>query len=178
MLLKLNSFLYFIFFMTCLYFKNNILLRSARPGDGLRLAPELRAADGAELQASFPGESPGVLLERFRAASRECYWLELAGRPAALFGVSAPCWLARRGCVWLLTGNAVERMPVSFVRVARMMLARFLGHYPELYNFTDERYVSALRFIKRLGGRFDGSFRTCGDIRFLYFTFRRNLWEE
>lgn len=164
--------------MTVLYCKNQIVLRRARPGDGFKLAPFLRPADRAELASSFPGRTFGELLEDFIRRSRECFYLSRAGKAAALFGVYAPCLVSRRACVWLLTGAEVEKMPVSFVRLARGSVSYFLERYTELYNFTDGRYGAALRFIKRLGGRFDGSFKTCGNVRFLYFTFRRNLWEE
>lgn len=164
--------------MTFLYCKNQILLRRARAGDGRELAPFLRAQDRAELAASHPGRSAAELLESFIQHSGECFLLLYKAEPAALFGISAPNWLARRACVWLLTGRSARRIPISLMRIGRAALGYFLTRYPELYNFTDERYSAALRFIKRLGGRFDGSSKTCGNVRFLYFTFRRNLWEE
>lgn len=164
--------------MTLLYCKHPILLRPAQVGDGHSLAPFLRPLDRAELAASHPGKEAAALLEDFIARSRECFFILHGGEPAALFGVSAPGWFSPRACVWLLTGRQVERMPVSFVRMGRAAVKYFLTQYPELYNFTDERYPAALRFIKYLGGQFDGSFKTCGNVRFLYFTFRRNIWEE
>lgn len=164
--------------MTFLYCKNNISVRPARAGDGQNLAPFLRAEDLRELAASHSGRAPAELLEDFIHSSRLCFFLSYGKEPAALFGVSAPCWLARRACVWLVTGRGILKMRVSFMRLARRVITDFLSVYPELYNFTDERYLSAVRFIRRLGGRFDGSSVTCGNVRFLYFTFRRNKWEE
>lgn len=164
--------------MTVLYCKNNIFLRRAHAGDGKELAPFLRLEDRAELAASHPGKETGMLLEDFISRSRECFFISREGEPAALFGIYAPVWLSLRACVWLVTGRAAARMPVSLVRLGRAAVKRFLGSYPELYNFTDERYPAARRFIERLGGEFDGTSKTCGDVRFLYFTIRRNLWEE
>ena len=164
--------------MTFLYCKNKILVRPARAGDGKQLAPLLRAEDLRELAASHSGRAPAELLEDFIHSSRLCFFLSHGKEPAALFGVSTPCWLARRACVWLVTGRGILKMRVSFMRLARRITADFLSVYPELYNFTDERYLSAVRFIRRLGGQFDGSFVTYGNVRFLYFTFRRNRWEE
>lgn len=164
--------------MAFLYCKNQIFLRRARADDGRRLAPFLRPQDRAELAASHPGANVAELLERFIQLSGECFLLLYKGEPTVLFGICAPNWLARRACVWLLTGRCAPRIPLSLMRIGRAALGYFLTKYPELYNFTDERYSAALRFIKRLGGRFDGSSKTCGDVRFLYFTFRRNLWEE
>lgn len=164
--------------MTLLYCKHHVWLRPARAGDGRQLAPFLRERDGAELAASHPGRETGELLESFIRLSGACFFLLYKGEPSALFGVSASGWFAPRACVWLLTGRAAQRIPVSLVRIGRAAVKYFLTRYPELYNFTDERYPAARQFVKRLGGRFDGSFKTYGDVRFLYFTFRRNLWEE
>lgn len=164
--------------MPFVYCKNQILLRPARAGDGRKTAPFLRGEDRAELAASHPAQEAGELLESFIHHSGECFLLLYKGEPAALFGVSAAGWFSPRACVWLLTGRSARHIPLSLVRIGRAAVAYFLTKYPELYNFTDERYAAAQRFIKRLGGRFDGSSKTCGDVRFLYFTFRRNLWEE
>lgn len=164
--------------MTFLYCKNKILVRPARAGDGKQLAPLLRAEDRRELAASHWGRSAAELLESFIRSSCASFCLSYDKEPAALFGVSSPCWLSRRACVWLVTGRGILKMRVSFMRLARRITADFLSVYPELYNFTDERYVSAVRFIRRLGGQFDGSSVMYGNVRFLYFTFRRNRWEE
>lgn len=164
--------------MTFLCCKNKILLRRAHAGDGKQLAPFLRAEDRRELSDSHLGRSAAELLENFILRSRSCFFISYDKEPAALFGISAPCWLGRRACVWLVTGRSILKMRVSFMRLARRITADFLSVYPELYNFTDERYLSAVRFIRRLGGQFDGSFVTYGNVRFLYFTFRRNRWEE
>lgn len=164
--------------MTFLYCKYQIIIRPAHAGDGEKLAACLRAEDRAELASSHPGEAPADLLESFIRRSRASFFILRKARPAALFGVSAPCWFSLRACVWFLTGESAAKMPVSLVRIGRAAVRYFLTLYPELYNFTDERYPAALRFIKRLGGRFDGSSKTCGNVRFLYFTFRRNSWEE
>lgn len=164
--------------MTFLYGKNQIFVRPARAGDGFKLAGALRAADRAELALSHPGRGAGELLEEFIARSAQSYWVERKGEPAALFGAYAPCFLARRACVWLLTGRSAAKMPVTFFKLARAAVYKMLAVWPELYNFTDGRYLPAVRFIKRLGGEFDGSFQTFGGVRFLYFTFRRNIWEE
>ena len=158
--------------------KNNIIFRSFLPQDAAALAYTLRAEDRRELAASHSGRAAAELLEDFIHSSRLGFFLSHGKEPAALFGVSSPCWLGRRACVWLVTGRGILKMRVSFMHLARRITADFLSVYPELYNFTDERYVSAVRFIRRLGGQFDGSSVMYGNVRFLYFTFRRNRWEE
>ena len=147
--------------MDFLYQKNQILLRRARREDCLRLAAVLRPEDRAELAASHPAQEPQELLVHYE------------GEPAALFGVAPDVWMGRRACVWLLTGRRVRRIAKTFVRVARALLAGALRRYEGLYNFADGRYAAALRFIRRLGGTFDGTVCQTGCAPFLRFTFRR-----
>ncbi len=150
-----------------------VLLRPAQPADCAALAAALRPADRAELAASHPGQCPADLLLDFIHRSCCAFTLLYNGQPAALFGLAAENLLGSRACVWLLTARAVERIPKTFLRVARRFIAAALNQYPELYNFTDERYTAALRFVCRLGGTFDGTFRQTEPARFLRFTFRR-----
>lgn len=159
--------------MNFLYQKNHILLRRARREDCLRLAAVLRKEDRAELAASHPAKEPQELLVQFFKRSSACFVLEYRGEPAALFGVAPDVWMGRRACVWLLTGRRVRRIAKTFVRVARALLAGALRRYEELYNFADGRYTAALRFIRRLGGTFDGTVCQTACAPFLRFTFRR-----
>ena len=160
--------------MDVLYQQIYCRLRAPLPHDWALLAQELRPADRAELAASHPGQDPQELLARFGARSSRCWVLEYRARPAAVFGLAPDVWLGRRACVWLLTGKGVERIPKLFFRTARALLQRALGQYDELYNYADERYPAALRFVRRLGGRFDGTFYRTPCAKFLRFTFRRN----
>lgn len=159
--------------MNILYQKNQIILRKSARQDCARLAAVLRPEDRAELAASHPGREAGELMGEFFDRSARCFTLEFKGEVAAVFGLSPGIWLGRRACVWLLSGKSVEKIPKTFVRVARILLGRMLAEYPELYNFADGRYAAALRFIRRLGGSFDGTFYDTPSARFLGFTFRR-----
>lgn len=159
--------------MFILYQKNNLLLRRAYLPDALRLARVLRWKDKAELTASHPGKEPEYLLKHFITQSSSSFILEYCGKPVALFGLAPDVWMGRRACVWLLTGRELGRISKTFVRLARRFLAAALAQYDELYNFADGRYEEALRFIRRLGGRFDGVSFDTPSARFLRFTFRR-----
>lgn len=150
-----------------------ILLRPAQPADCTRLARVLRPADRAELAASHPGQAPAELLEQFVRRSAYAYVLTYHQCPAALFGLAPDGWLGNCACVWLLTGYPVAQIPKTFFRTARRFVAAALLEYAQLYNFADERYAAALRFIRRLGGTFDGAFYQTPAARFLRFTFRR-----
>ena len=149
-------------------------LRPARPADCASLAKDLRPADRAELAASRPEEDPEALLSEFCRRSVWCWVLVHKSRPAAMFGLVPDALLGTRACVWLLTGNTVAEIAKTFFRTAKRFVAAALVPYAELYNFADERYTAALRFIRRLGGTFDGSVCQMPAARFLRFTFRRN----
>lgn len=159
--------------MDILYQQNNLVLRSARLADCALLAAELRRLDREELAASCGGADVRKLLESFYRVSVKCIFLQYKNHPAALFGLAPEVWMGRRACVWLLTGKSVEKIPKSFFCAARTLLKNALNEYEELYNFVDERYLAARRFVERLGGVFDGSFVTAGGVKFLRFTFRR-----
>ena len=150
-----------------------ILLRPAQPADCTLLARVLRPADRAELAASHPGQAPAELLQEFVRRSAHAYVLTYRQRPAAIFGLAPDSWLGNRACVWLLTGDPVAKIPKTFFRTARRFVAAALSEYALLYNFADERYAAALRFVRRLGGTFDGTFYQTPSARFLRFTFRR-----
>lgn len=159
--------------MHIFYQKNKLLLRRAYGKDCPRLAARLRPEDWAELAAAFPGQTAESLLQGFLAQSTSAFVLEYAAEPIAMFGLAPDTLLGRRACVWLLTGRGVERVAKTFLWLARRWLSTALTQYEELYNFADERYGAALRFIRRLGGKFDGRYCRRGCVKFLHFTFRR-----
>ena len=159
--------------MDILYQNKFLILRTARLQDCEALAAVLRPEDRAELAASHPGQSPAELLKKFFISSRHCFVLEYQSEPTAVFGLAPEVWLGRYACVWLLTGRGVLHIPKTFLRLTRRLLADAFSQYEELYNFVDERYAAALRFVQRLGGRFDGRFYRTPSARFLCFTFRR-----
>ena len=151
---------------------NDISLRRPCKADFKFLARHMRPMDKRELHATHGGVD-AALLERFARSSTCCLTLCARGRVAGLAGIvpgglPAPC-----ACVWLLTGDPVAQIPKTFFRTARRFVAAALLEYAQLYNFADERYAAALRFIRRLGGTFDGSFYQTPAARFLRFTFRR-----
>ena len=159
--------------MIVLYEKNQICLRLAHLSDAALLAPHLREADRAELAAVWPGISPEKLLDRFLALSSVSVVLEYRQRPVALGGIYPLTWLGQRACVWLLTGEEIEKIPVTFVRLAKHLLRTWLLRYPVLTNRVDTRYRSAGRLITRLGGIWTGEEELYGGVRFSEFIFRR-----
>ena len=156
----------------------SVFIRPAHLGDVKALARTLRLADRKELAASHPGIAVEKCLAHFCEVSLQCVCLGTDCERLALAGIYTPIALGSYACVWLLTGEGIERYKWSFVRLAKKQLARWLGMYPILGNEVDARYQAAQRFIKHLGGNIHHPVVWKGKIPFLYFTFRRNPWEE
>lgn len=118
------------------------------------LAPTMRAEDAAEVLASG-GFAPLEALFEGLSRSEVAQALLLEGEVAAIWGVVP---LPRRsllgpqaGIVWLLTGTAVERHQLAFLRLSRPAVAALLTRYALLTNCVDCRYAVALRWAAWLG---------------------------
>lgn len=160
--------------MTVLYEKNQIYLRTATAEDAKLLAAVLRPKDQAELSASFPGLLPKELIGRFINISSGSVALFYRGDVVALGGIYPFSWVGSRACVWLLTGPKIEKIPVTFIKLAKRLLTGWLMRYPVLTNQVDARYQAACRLITHLGGSWTGRARLYSNIEFLEFIFRRN----
>ena len=160
--------------MTTLYEKNQIRLRTACVKDATALAAVLRQKDQEELAAVWPGALPEKLISRFIKISSVAVALTHEEKLVALGGIYPFAWLGHRACVWLLTGEEVEKIPVTFVKLAKRLLQVWLARYPVLTNRVDERYLAAQRLVNRLGGEWTGNSTLHHNIRFLEFIFRRN----
>ncbi len=124
----------------------------ARPAHAELLAPTMRREDVAEVLA-FGGFSPlGALLDSLRLSDR-AYAVSFDGELAALFGIVPGPFLSREAVPWLLTGEAIERHPVSFWRASREVVDYWAQQYPVLVQWVDARYERALRWAARLGFR-------------------------
>lgn len=121
--------------------------RPAEPGDAVLLASVIRPADAAEIEASgFP--NPLDALVRSMAASAVAFSVELEGELACVGGVQE---MAPVGCVWLITGAAVDRNRRAFWRESQRVMGVLLKRYRVLTNRIDARYGASIRWARRLG---------------------------
>jgi hypothetical protein len=110
----------------------------------------MRPEDAAEVLA-FGGYSPlAALLDSLRLSDR-AYAILFDGELAGLFGIVPGPFLVGEAVPWLLTGDAIERHPVSFWRASREVVAYWSKRYPVLVQWVDARYARALRWAERLG---------------------------
>jgi hypothetical protein len=114
------------------------------------LAYDMRRADADEVLAM--GYAPYDALRRsIMMSGGEAWTLMINGKVAAIGGVMNFGLLQRAGIPWLLTGNMVDKYPVTFWKAARHVLEAMRFKYAFLTNVVDSRYVASLRWLKRLG---------------------------
>ena len=72
------------------------------------------------------------------------------GDIACMWGLGGSL-LSGIGNPWLLTGHAVERLPVTFIRHIRHETDGMLGIFPKLHGYVIDSYGQALRMLKLAG---------------------------
>ena len=120
----------------------------------LELAPRLRAADLAEIEASTGRPIDDVLLDSLSRA----VWAEtlvLAGRPEAIGGLCTQSLMFGPGIPWMVGSDRLTERARWFLRQSRRQVARMLGFYDSLVNFVDARNAASLRYLRHLGFTLD-----------------------
>lgn len=118
------------------------------------LADKLRAGDIAEVRGG--GHSAKKSLYRGFRHSILCKTAFVDGEIAAMWGL---CVGLRPGVSplsdvavpWLLTSSAVERVPVSFLKVAKAELALMRANRRRLESFVAADYSQAVKLLRILG---------------------------
>jgi hypothetical protein len=131
----------------------SVFIRGARRDDVAPLAASMRPEDAAEVLAAA-GQTPAEALADCLERSILAYSLEADGELIAMFGLAGPL-IGDRVVVWALTGAGADRHPLSFHRLSRAVVARFLELYPALENMVDARHEKSLRWLRRLGAEIE-----------------------
>ena len=127
---------------------NRCEVRPSDVRDIYRLAANLRPQDQAEVVALGIDPKRGIR-ENFRNAMlRKSYFVD--GELAAMTGVCGSL-LSDIGYPYLLTTKLVERVPVSFVKLAREGIADMLRHKLRLEAYVAADYTKACRFLAAIG---------------------------
>ncbi len=118
------------------------------------LAANLRHLDEQEILGS--GNSVKRSLWRAYRNSVLCKSAIVDNKVAAMWGLCLNMrpglsLLSDLGVPWLHTTAAVERLPVSFVKVAKAELAAMLALRPRLENHVAAEYVQAIKFLRLIG---------------------------
>jgi hypothetical protein len=118
------------------------------------LAANLRPADATEILGS--GNSIKRSLWRAYRNSVLCKTAIIDGEVAAIWGLCVGMrpgvsLLSDLGVPWLHTSAAVEKLPLSFVKVAKAELAAMLTLRPRLENHVAADYAQAVKFLRLIG---------------------------
>lgn len=113
------------------------------------LARRLRADDRAEIVGLGHCDVRRVLRSLMRS-SLYCRSAFVDGEMAAMWGVTGSL-MDESGRAWLLTGPAVERVPLAFYREGRRQIEEMLKSRRVLVSQVAFSYDRAIRFFRMLG---------------------------
>jgi len=125
------------------------LIRPAEICDLYKLARNLR--DGDRLEVTSLGLHPAKAI---RASFRHAVFRTTAlidGEVAAMWGLGSVSMLSDVGHPWLMTTPAVEKVPVSFLKVGQREVTKMLRSRRRLEGNVAADYRMACRFLEALG---------------------------
>jgi hypothetical protein len=117
------------------------------------IAATMRPMDAAECWSL--GVAPLDGLRQSCAASLACWTALEAGRPIAMWGVSAAEMMGRTGCPWLLGSERLGAHRRQFLRESRARLAPMKAMFPRLENHVLADYRASVRWLAWLGFTLD-----------------------
>lgn len=121
-------------------------------GDVYRLAARMREEDRLEA-VGLGGDPTRLLRESYRSAIlRRTAFVD--GEIAAMWGLGG-VMLSDEGAPWLVTTPAIEKIPVFFVKRARVEVAEMLRLRSTLLNVVLASYDRACRFLHVVGFALD-----------------------
>lgn len=126
----------------------SVKILRARPEHAAQLAPVMRPADLAECRA-FGHADALAALEQALANSTESWVVFFDDEIAAMVGVDDLGYDV--ALVWALTGRAVDRARLTFMRTSRDLVEILLQTRLVLWNYVDARYQAALDWLECLG---------------------------
>jgi hypothetical protein len=128
--------------------RHRIWIRHALPGDDKALLANMRRKDIEECRAW--GMSPGRAL---RASIKDSLYAKsvwLDDRIIAMVGLGGTI-ISDVGQAWMLTGCGIEKVPVSFARVARFETDEMLKYKKVIFNYVSADYPEAVKFFDIIG---------------------------
>jgi hypothetical protein len=139
--------------------------------DVVALKDRLRPEHVAEVWASGH-HTPEYALASSYLVSDASYTFIVDGVISAMCGVSRDP--SGNGCLWLLCSADVDKVKVTFFKLACVVIETFIDRYPLLFNFVDCRYLNSIKWLKRLGANFQNPVQYGPEgLPFSLFTIRR-----
>ena len=116
------------------------------------ISDRLRVLDLEEMWAQ--GLGPHTVLRRSLRGSLWARTYFIDGEAGAIMGLGGTA-IGDLGAPWLLTTALVERIPVTFVKQAKLIVAEMLQQKPRLENHVLASYRGACRLLQILGFTLD-----------------------
>ena len=120
-------------------------IRPSLEGDARELAPYLRHADVAELEAL--GTAPFNALDMGFANSERCLTLTERGIPIAMFGVG------RAGSIWLLGSDRMYANRSQIARISRPWVQALIGDRAYVGNYVHTANTAHVRWLVWCGAQ-------------------------
>lgn len=149
-----------------------VTLKRSEAGDIDLIKDCLRKCDVDEIWKSNRHSPEEALKEGLRAGMCFTAWDQVG--PIAMFGVIRDKDNGGRGIIWMLGTDNIRRYPKEVLGKARKVIGALLAEFDVLYNFIDVNNETSIRFLSRLGARFDQpkKYGVEGD-KFMYFEIRQ-----
>ena len=116
--------------------------------DVYRLAANLRTSDKNEVEALGINVKTGLRQSYRNAILRKTYFVD--GEIAAMSGLCGSM-LGDIGEPYLMTAAAAERVPLTFVKQAKISIQEMLQHKLRLEGYVDASYTKACKLLEILG---------------------------
>lgn len=124
----------------------------ALPSHAILLAPRVRFEDRDELWAAAKMEPLEAILSSMQASSNTCATLMIDGTPACIFGCS---YADGVGTPWMIGSDLLVHHAKTFLQLCPTWVEKMRQGVIKLENYVDARNVVAIRWLKRLGFKFD-----------------------
>jgi hypothetical protein len=122
----------------------------ATMADAEEMAPILRKEDREEVWASHK-HTPLEALQYALNFSEECWVARADGKILCMFGIAKMTLLGDTATPWLLGSEEIPKHWRHFLRYGRKVVNAWKERYPVLINFSDSRYITAVRWLRWLG---------------------------
>ena len=145
------------------------MIREATLEDAFALAPRLRQADRAELEAQGHLDMDVILVESI-TVSKEALAYEVDGVVHALFGVApGPGY----GIPWLLGSDVLFNHQKALLCLPLDYIPRWLSEFGFLMNMVHSESTRSIRWLKRIGFTIEPEVQIEGGAFFHPFTMRK-----
>jgi hypothetical protein len=135
------------------------------------LIGKLRKADWDEVYA-VTGENPDSNLPHAWELSKKYRWTAMIdGEVAALFGVAKMRGAHGVGVPWMLGTDKLFSVPKVMVKEARAYTKRWMEIFGLLTNFVDCRNTKSIKWLRRVGFKFDWQKVEYGALKLPFYRF-------